>query len=41
MNSKNLVVQEWNQIKDGPLTLTEDEITRCKKIIFSKLTMKI
>ena len=27
---KNLVVQEWNQIKDGPLTLTEDEITRCK-----------
>ena len=27
---KNLVVQEWNQIKDGPLTLTDDEITRCK-----------
>jgi len=27
---KNLVLQEWNQIKDGPLTLTEDEITRCK-----------
>ena len=23
-------MQEWNQIKDGPLTLTEDEITRCK-----------
>jgi len=27
---KNLVMEEWNQIKDGPLTLTEEEITRCK-----------
>ena len=23
-------MEEWNQIKDGPLTLTDDEITRCK-----------
>ena len=37
---KNLVMQEWNQIKDGPLTLTEKKKLQDAKIIFSKLTMK-